>query len=242
MLRGEERGAAVVDPTQARLALFEEVVDALRDVADREAPLALFFEDIHAADPSSLALVQFLARDLADAHIMAVATYRDQEVRAHADRGEAVQRIAREAMYLPLRRLDANEVRALLEQHAGPVTQAVAERVLAMTEGNALFVVELARSLAAGESRSLPTGVRDAIAQRLSGLDAETREVLGAASVLGREFDPETLAAVLEPYRRRGSARTRPSARRGRRRAGCRARRRPRWPPRLARAPCLPRR
>ncbi|HVH42693.1 MAG TPA: ATP-binding protein, partial [Labilithrix sp.] len=100
-LRGGDAERAAVDPTQARLALFEDVVEALREVAEHAAPLAILFEDLHAADPSSLALVHFLARELVDAPILVLVTYRDQEIRRHADRGEGVQRIAREAVYLP---------------------------------------------------------------------------------------------------------------------------------------------
>jgi tetratricopeptide (TPR) repeat protein len=199
---------SILDPMQGRLALFEDIVDALRQVTQEgAAPLTLIFEDLHAADPSSLALVHFLTRDLADAdaHVLVVVTYRVQELKAHSDRGEAVHRIAREAAYLPLRRFTAEECRLLLKQYANEdVDRVFVERVHATTEGNALFVEEVARALGNnGNSSSavatLPSGVRDAIQKRLETLDAETLEVLRVASVSGRDLDDlSSIAALMD--------------------------------------------
>lgn len=205
-LRGDEGGTApppILDPTQGRLALFEDVVDALRQVTQEgTTPLALVFEDLHAADPSTLAMVHFLARDLADAdaHMLVIVTYRVQELKAHADKGEAVHRIAREAAYLPLRRFTKDECRVLLEQYAGDdkIDPAFVQRVHATTEGNVLFVEEVARALAAGNAKpSIPSGVRNAIQKRLETLDEETLEVLRVASVVGRELDDLSPVASL---------------------------------------------
>jgi hypothetical protein len=199
-LRGGDAASGIVDPTEARLALFEDVVETLRDVAEPTTPLALVFEDLHVADPSTLALVHFLAREIVDAPILLLVTLRDQEVRSLTDRGEAVHRIARESVYLPLRRFGAAEVRELLERHAGQVASAVVDRVFATTEGNVLFVEEVARALAAGEdaAATLPSGVRDAIGKRLARLDGDALLVLGAASVVGRKVDVALLEGMLE--------------------------------------------
>lgn len=186
----------VMNPDHARLALFEEVVEALRAVASPTAPLALLFEDLHAADSSSLALVHFLAQDLADFAVFVVVTCREQEARADAARSHIIERIAREGVRLSLRRFGAAEVRALLEQHAA-VDSATVDRVLSTSEGNALFVEELARSLATGGGQELPSGIRDAIAQRLATLDPACIAVLGPASVSGREIDTSVVAALL---------------------------------------------
>ncbi|HVH44022.1 MAG TPA: hypothetical protein VM925_16840, partial [Labilithrix sp.] len=98
----------------------------------------------------------------------------------------------------PLRRFGADEVRELLEGHVGGVTQDVVDRVLATTEGNALFVEEVARALASGDSdATLPTGVRDAIGQRLAKLATNAHHILAAGTVLGREIDVTLLAELL---------------------------------------------
>ena len=43
---------------------------------------------------------------------------------------------------------------------------------------------------------AIPRGVRDVIARRLAQVSDDAREILGVASVLGREFALDTLARV----------------------------------------------
>ena len=83
------------------------------------------------------------------------------------------------------------------------------------TDGNPFFVAELLRhlwdsgavtmddsgrfSLPSGpEDLALPQSVRDVVGQRVARLGAEPRRVRATAAVIGREFDPDVLAAVAE--------------------------------------------
>src|SRR6185312_15594305 len=73
----------------------------------------------------------------------------------------------------------------------------------AETEGNALFVAEVVRLLdaegrlgEAGAALSIPPGVRAVIGRRLGRLSPECRELLAAASVLGRDFRLDVLARL----------------------------------------------
>jgi tetratricopeptide (TPR) repeat protein len=73
----------------------------------------------------------------------------------------------------------------------------------AETEGNPLFVAEVVRLLAAegriGEAHihlRIPPGVRAVIGQRVGRLSERCRELLVAASVLGREFGLDALATL----------------------------------------------
>jgi len=75
------------DPDQARFRLFDSIATFLRLVSTYR-PLLVLLEDLHAADLPSLLLLRFVARNLNDAGILIVATYRDAELRqagAHAD-------------------------------------------------------------------------------------------------------------------------------------------------------------
>ncbi len=202
-LRGEDADAPAVEPTQARFALFDAVQAALREIATADRPIAVLFEDLHAADPSSLALLHAVARELCDTHVFVLATYREQDLRAEPDRAELVHRIAREAAYVPLRRFDKTEIEAALRRHLGDAAlEDVVERVRHATEGNPLFVEEVARALADTPARSgsadlpIPPGVRDAIRTHLARLDPAAREVVEAASVIANDLDVELLAAA----------------------------------------------
>jgi hypothetical protein len=65
------------------------------------------------------------------------------------------------------------------------------------TGGNPLFVTQVGRLLATGSATVLPTGVRDVLARRLARVSAPCDQVLGAAAVVGTEFDVAVVAAVL---------------------------------------------
>jgi tetratricopeptide (TPR) repeat protein len=191
------------DAAHERFRLFDAVTTALRD-ATRPKPMLVILDDLHAADPSSLALLLFVARELRDSRLSVLGTYRDQEARLGPDRGEALSRIAREATYLPLRRFDRTEIAALLEARTGGAVDAeLISAVTSATEGHPLFVDEVERALAMGKNRapegrlSVPQTVRAAIHDRLTLLEPRTREALEVAAVLGREVVSSTFAEML---------------------------------------------
>ncbi len=83
------------EPERARFYLFASVTTFLRRVSVGE-PLLLVLDDLHAADLSSLRLLQFLARELRDCRILVVATYRSVEANLRAELGEILADIARQ--------------------------------------------------------------------------------------------------------------------------------------------------
>jgi predicted ATPase len=60
-------------------ALFQQVLDFFIALAGQR-PLVLLLEDIHWADPASLDLLRFAARNLTDCRLLLLATYRSDEV------------------------------------------------------------------------------------------------------------------------------------------------------------------
>ena len=66
-------------PEQARFRLFESITSFLKTLA-RSKPIMLVLDDLHWADEPSLLLLQFLAQQLADSHILVVGCYRDVEL------------------------------------------------------------------------------------------------------------------------------------------------------------------
>ena len=203
--------AAGGDPVQARFRLFEAVVSLLR-AAGARAPLFLVLDDLHTADPSSLALLHFLARALRGVRAVVVGTYRDEEARLQPEVGGVLTDVAREGVYLPLLPLSREEIAALVSGAAGQADPALVDAVERASEGNPLFLGELLRLLGArgdlaagrstaagaGERLPIPDSAREVIGRRIARLGPETRAALAAGAVVGRDFALALLAAAAE--------------------------------------------
>ena len=205
--------APVVDLSQARFRLFDSVSSFLQS-ASRSQPLLLVLDDLHWADAGSLALLEFLARELEGARLLVVGTYRDVELSRGHPLARTLGELARERLYerVLLRGLSEEDVGRFIEASAGiPVPPALVHAVHTQTEGNPLFVTEVVRLLVqegelsperlAGRatwSVRIPEGVREVIGRRLDRLTERCNETLTLASVLGREFTLAQLAAVVD--------------------------------------------
>jgi hypothetical protein len=194
-----------------RFALFNAVVELLRS-AGREEPLLLVLDDLHDADPGSLLLLEFVTRLLRDLRALVIATYRDAEARLSGPLSQRLGAITREGRHLQLQGFSSDDIAAYLAAHAevdiaDEVAADLAATVHATTDGNPFFVQEVVHLLAAeGKLRGerlrpsalgVPEGVRAAIRRRLAQLPERTLDVLTAAAVIGREFDPAVLAGMM---------------------------------------------
>lgn len=196
-----------LEPEQARFRLFDGFATFLKN-AGKAQPLVVVLDDVHWADRSSLLLLQFVARELRDARLLVIGTYRDVEVgrqhplaetMAELTRGQLSQRIL-------LRGLGEHDVARFIEITAGIKPPAsLVQAVHRETDGNPFFVNEVVRLLVAegrlehpGAVRSwsldIPEGVKAVVGRRLDRLSAPCNQVLSIASVIGREFE----LAVLE--------------------------------------------
>jgi predicted ATPase len=190
------RGTARLEPEQARFRLMDAVSGLLLQSA-AQAPLIIVLEDLHAADADSLALLEFAARQLHASRILLIGSFREAEIQRPRV-GNIVARLRRSAIQLALRRLDRDEIREYVRVASGerPLEQQVAE-LATLTEGHPLYLAEVVElGLARGNLRNAPQSIRTTILERAADLPAETRTLLGMASVLGRHFDPAALAAV----------------------------------------------
>jgi hypothetical protein len=172
-----------------RLARFAEVVAfVVRRAAER--PVALLLDDVHVADPSSLQLVEYAVPQLAGHRVLVALAARDEAV---GDAALVLARIQRGARRLPLARLGADDVKALVGDRADSA------RVFELSEGNPLFVEELVASAEGEGVLRLPqlSSVRAIIRERVARLPEATRTAVVAASLLGREFSARVLADVI---------------------------------------------
>ena len=208
VLEGDLR-AATLDAAPAAVAagVADAVAETFALVAGSSG-LVLLLDDLQWADPASLDLLARIAPRLMAAPVLVVATVRHLEVGREEALVGALAQLSRAhgTRRLTLRGLSLAESGELLARAAGgPVDDDVVAAVHARSEGNPFFTTELARlfvedgHLAAGAvNASVPTGVRDVLARRLSRLPEATQRLLETAAVLGREVDVALVSAVAE--------------------------------------------
>ncbi|WP_250038217.1 BTAD domain-containing putative transcriptional regulator [Paractinoplanes maris] len=161
---------------------------------------AVLLDDVHRADDLTLQLLRQVVAQQAGRPLLVLVTYRS------TDRGDELDAtigalVGATAAHLELRGLPPAAVTELARRHglaeAGPELLAmVAER----TNGNPLFVRELARLIAAegaGVAGSgIPAGVREVLRRRIARLPDAAATTLRQIAVLGREADLDVLAEV----------------------------------------------
>jgi DNA-binding CsgD family transcriptional regulator/DNA polymerase III delta prime subunit len=212
--------------TQA--SLFAQARDVLA-AASAERPLVLVLEDMHWADTASLELLRFLARTLSSLPLLLIVTYRDEELDRHHPLAALIPLLVREAPMerLDLRPLDADAactlVRAVYDFPADEAAR-LAAFLIERTEGNALCMTELLRSLAEQQllyydgmrwhigaiaQAAVPRLLKQITNARLARLGNEGAALLSIAAVIGQEvplavwevaaqMDEETLVTLVE--------------------------------------------
>ncbi|HKH17234.1 MAG TPA: BTAD domain-containing putative transcriptional regulator [Solirubrobacteraceae bacterium] len=207
-----------------RTRMLREMLEAL-DAVCAATPVVLVLEDLHWADDSTLDLVAALLRRREPARMLLLGTYRPEgEPPVHELAHElGVRGLCEE---LPVGRLAPAAVAAHLEARfpSAPLPDGLAEVLARRSGGNPLFMrnlldhwladgtlAERSGAVALTRPRALEAGVPPTlhahIRHQLARLQAEDAELLGAASVAGRAFSVETLAAALESDRDEVAAR-----------------------------------
>ena len=204
--------APTLEPEQARFRFFDSFTRFLKNAA-RVQPLVLVLDDLHWADASSLLLLQFLVREVENAPVLIIGTYRDVDLELHHPLRQALGEVARAAgsQTLQLHGLSESEVAEILNHLTGATPEeALLTAVYQQTEGNPFFLTEVARVLASeGSPAPLPTPpsapalpvpqrVLDVISRRLTRLSGECLQVLTLASVIGRDFPLAVLTRASE--------------------------------------------
>lgn len=188
----------------SRFRLFETFAQTLSAAASG-GPLVIVIDDVHGADQSSLLLLEFVAGRLDGLPILVVATYRDVELTAAHPFTSTLGQLLRQrtTARLTVAGLDVDGIADLIEETTGsPAPPNVASRVLEQTDGNPLYIREIARLLfqegriTEVEGLNLPHDVRETVLARVAGLPAETQAILQVAAVLGREFSVDVLTAL----------------------------------------------
>ncbi|MEV0850242.1 AAA family ATPase [Streptomyces sp. NPDC049954] len=190
-------------PEEERDRLFRAGTALLGDLAATR-PVLVVLDDLHAADTGSYQLLSHLARRAVErgTALRFLVTYREEELPDGDARRSVVASLLRQhlAVREELGRLDKEACLAIVRDALadGPRDGQV-HRVWELSLGNPLFALELARALAEGDTGDhAPEGVRELVADRLVGLDPDTRRIVEALSVAGVDAALAELLDVAE--------------------------------------------
>lgn len=179
--------ASVMDAATRDLGMQEMLVDLARAAAHAQ-PRFLLVEDIHWADPWTLARLAALADLALTVPILLVATTRREAAI------DGFSTAARET--LDLYPLASQEMAGLAAQFA-EVPQSLAQRCIERAEGNPLFLEQLLLNVDDLVAQPLPGSIRGLVLARMDRLPAPDRAMLQAAAVLGQRFSLDALRYLL---------------------------------------------
>ena len=211
----ETEGAArlaQLSPEAMQYRTFEVIAGVFAAIA-AEAPLMLSIDDLHWADATSIALIERLLPLTEESPLLLVLVQRPETEQGGWTLREKAAREYRHLFHeVALTPLGETAGAALVEVLAegAALTDELRGRLLSYAEGNPFYLEELVRSLvdrgalvreggvhAVGEeSLTVPTTIEGVILARIDRLDPAWREVVTAASVLGRSFGLQELQAV----------------------------------------------
>jgi class 3 adenylate cyclase/tetratricopeptide (TPR) repeat protein len=197
----------MLDARQRRQRTLEAVKRLLLREA-REQPLVLIFEDLHWIDAETQALLDSLVESLPAASLLLLASYRP----------EYQHRWGSKTYYRELRidPLPADSADDLLTSVLGtdPSLDALKRLLIALTEGNPLFLEESVRALVETKALvggrgtfrlaldttaiQLPATVQAILAARIDRLAPEDKRLLQEAAVIGKDVPYALLLAVAE--------------------------------------------
>jgi predicted ATPase/class 3 adenylate cyclase len=202
---------AQLDPAGREELLRSTLLACLRERA-ATGPLMLLLEDCHWLDPASLALLDLLARHLADLPVLVMATSRERVPGKLAELDHLVPVPLIELTDADADQLTRLRLRARYGGDAGIAPRLVRE-IAEQAGGNAFYIEELVsylqvRGVDPGDPRALtalhvPDSLQRLVMARIDQLTDDQKATLKVASVIGRRFQPPWIASI---YPAAGSA------------------------------------
>ena len=201
-----------------RERMLREGVDAIQ-VLTKEHPLILVIEDLHWSDDSTLDFLSQVARGPEAIRLLLIGTYRQTS----SDKAYSISHISRQLRLselceeITLNFLSEEGIASYLLKRLGPTaSRALSSLLYRRTEGHPLLVNALLNSwLANGFLREkdgewlvmdsaynpsfleVPESLRLVIESQVDRLPSAERDIVEAASLVGMEFSPLTVAAAL---------------------------------------------
>lgn len=203
--------SSITLPEQGRLRLFEAIGTFL-SVISKKYVLVLMLDDLHWADTASFDLLCYITRHQPEARILIIGTYRDGEVEPPLERAMTELIRQRVLTTITVRQLAAKDIEVLAASYLrGALSSNVSDLLYRQCEGNPFFAEEILRvwletgSLiqenkrwvaAASLEVTLPQSILGALRQRFIRLSTASIDHLRVASIIGRTFSLQLLAAI----------------------------------------------
>src|SRR6476469_9138064 len=163
-------------------------------------PRLLVFEDLHWCDDASMDLLIETARVVDDQPSLLLFAFRpDRQAPSWRLKQWLETDYPHRSTEIRLSPLSKEDSGALIDDllPEGSPSEAVRAGILERTEGNPLFLEELAAAIQLeGSTDTIPATLQAVITARLDTLDEDARRTLQLASVIGRSFDEPVLGAV----------------------------------------------
>ncbi len=201
-----------LEPQSEQQRIFESVASWL-GVLSAQSPVLLFIDDVHWADSGTLSLLRYLARRTHKIRLLIMLPYRELELDEFGALNALLHDLNRERISerIKLIRFNRGQSQTMLASILSPngnIDESLVDQIYYETEGNPFFIEEVCKALIeTGKLRyegsvwsaeeleeiDIPQSVRVTLQSRLGRLPKPTQEVLRCASVLGRQFDADTL-------------------------------------------------
>jgi class 3 adenylate cyclase/tetratricopeptide (TPR) repeat protein len=210
--RAVTRAAELLRPAGDPVAP-DEAFWAVRRVLEalaRQMPLVLVVDDLQWADPLFMDLLEHVADGAGSVPLLLLVMARPEVLDGRPGWGAGRPNVSS----VLLDPLSDDDAASLLGQLVGPasLSRRAAARILDVAEGNPLFVVEVISmldddgALVPGDGHpppelatiAVPPTIQALLAARLDRLNASERALIEAASVEGKEFGRERVAALVD--------------------------------------------
>ena len=211
----EETAIRYLNANTLREKIFS-AFSAYLSAKSRQMPLMLIWEDLHWADPSSLALIEHIMSLCENCSVAIVLVFRPrQEERIWQLHEQSIEKFGEYYHAFHLEPLASGDTATLLRNliNVENLAPEVERIILEKGEGNPFFTEELLRSLldngmiylegqvikasANLDSLAIPGTLQGVIASRIDRLEQADKHVLQTASILGRIFREAVLASLL---------------------------------------------
>lgn len=204
-----------ISPETEQNRLFEAVSQLITNIS-METPLLVVLDDLQWADPSSVLLLLYLARDVQKRSLLLLGAYRSIDIDSEHSLTPVLNELKREHLLksICLKRVSVEDTSEIIKQilKQDDIPKEFCETIYEKTRGNAFFIEEVVEALKEEEiiyqegakwkirqisKIEFPETVKSLIKTRIGHLDDECRHVLTMASFIGNEFTFETLLEVV---------------------------------------------
>ncbi len=187
------------EPGEARLRLFEALVQVFLLLSKNHDPLVFLIDDLHNADSTTMDWLVYLSKRIMQSHLLFIGAYRCEETEAVIDLKHALSRVG-VLTEIILKGLDHQATGEIINHFIGSEDKEghFTERLQKSTMGNPFLMIEtlrtlketgkLERDISSINNLPLPESIRQAVEERLRRLKPLSRQILEAAAVFGECF------------------------------------------------------